>query len=325
MQRDHYHTTKPKNGIARKKKFLRDCDVWKPAEVVTFLENTPHEFCTRSWIYDTANGKQTQKTRSDFADPKKKKTFGFSPNGVFKGTIGKLLYHQLINDYNLIFLVEGEKKADAVNNAIIAEGIPDAFATTSHSGSSASADGTDFAELESKVVIMLLDCDDQGEKWAKNVASSILNPKAIAHCRFDEWKTKDTYDVEDYLNSGHKLRDLKKYTKPWKTKKAGREIDEDKVIQKNADGLKKALDALNVEVRDCILTKSYHMRIGDGRWEKFSDKNVSFVLDRISNEFFVKNEGDARHRRANFYDVEFKERSMHIFTTKRLIHLPKTT
>ena len=214
-------------------------------------------------------------------------------------------------------------------------------------GGSGAASKTDWSCLSGKEVVLVPDCDEVGRKYVDTIGKIInTSAKEIKIIELDEFNENNVagFDIVDYFEDGHLAGDLTK--NPWKKqdssseqasedaakKQKRRKIDEDQVIKKNAAGLAKALDALGIEIRDCILTKSYQMKIGDGKWEKFSDKNVDYVRNLIGDNFLVQYTDGGRYNNAVFSKTEdfprcinalMYRKEVNSFTEDYLKKLPK--
>lgn len=154
---------------------------------------------TTTYEYFNADGTLAYtKTRYDKLDGSKSFKF-MQPNGIKSlNGVTKVLYNlPAVIKADTVYLVEGEKCADAVIN----QGY---VATTLYTGANSKWDDTYNQYLENKNIVILPDNDNVGLKYAKILKEHLPFSKVVL---LNDLKQKE--DVFDWLNKGHQMEEIK--------------------------------------------------------------------------------------------------------------------
>lgn len=151
-------------------------------------------------MYYTVDNKPAySKTRTDYSDGSKKFTFQ-QPDGSCGLKEQKHLLYNLpnITNANLIYFVEGEKCADAINKLGL-------VATTLDCGANSPWRDEFTKYFKDKQVIIIPDNDKPGMMYAENIKSHI--PWAVIKTLPD---LKEKEDIFDWLQAGHTMSEIDK-------------------------------------------------------------------------------------------------------------------
>lgn len=179
----------------------------------TYFTTTGYLYCHSCGLQGFANDRDTNGGHWDYGNGYTKSRFQKGDRKSFKTTKPKgqpkpppYGINLLNQDTESIYIVEGEKCTDTLNDSLDRAGHKAIAITSGGSTSSNAVDWQPVIEVMDRVAIYFIpDCDKQGDKYIRSVAKQ-LNLDSLPVIQLNS--SINNYDIHDWITEGNPLNDL---------------------------------------------------------------------------------------------------------------------